>query len=427
MTNIQDWLEAVLADSGVAAEWIPAARVFLGIVALMIVAMLAYIITKRFLLQFLNSFFRKTSTKWDDVLAERKTFDNLAHIIPAMIVRFAMPALFADYDTLRPFMIKVADVYIIIAGALICISFLKAVEYILSQSPVFVNKPIASYFQLIRIVLYIAMFIIILSILLGRSPMYFLTAFGAMTAIILLIFKDTILGLVASVQISANDVVRVGDWVEMPKFNADGDVIAINLNTVKIRNWDKTITAIPTFYFITDSFKNWRGMQESGGRRIKRSILINVRTIKFVDPETRERFKKYTLISDFVSERQSEIEQYNTVAGIDTSQLINGRRMTNIGVFRRYVEYYLKQHKGIRQDMTVMVRQLPSDDRGLPIEIYCFTNTTAWLEYESIQSDIFDHLFAAAGWFGLEVFQQPAGSDFLNAFQHQDIKSDTPS
>lgn len=418
MTEIHDWLEVLLFDAGVAAEWIPALRLLLGSVALVIVAMLTYLITKRFLIQYLNAFFRKTAVKWDDALAERKTFDNLAHIIPAIVVRIAMPALFADFETLRPFMIKVADVYIIISGALICISFLKAVEHMLSVSPVFVNKPIASYFQLIRIVLYIAMFIIILSILIGRSPMYFLTAFGAMTAIILLIFKDTILGLVASVQISANDVVRVGDWVEMPKFNADGDVIAINLNTVKVKNWDKTITAIPTFYFITDSFKNWRGMQESGGRRIKRSILVNVRTIKFVDPETREQFKKYSLISDFVSERQLEIESYNAVASIDTSQLINGRRMTNIGIFRRYVENYLKQHKGIRQDMTVMVRQLASDDRGLPIEIYCFTNTTAWVEYEIIQSDIFDHLFAAAGWFDLEIFQQPAGSDMAAMLQN---------
>ena len=418
MANVQDWLETLLFDAGVASEWIPTLRVLFGMVALTIITLLAYIITKRFLVQFLNAFFRKTRVKWDDVLAERKTFDNLAHIIPAIVVRMAMPSLFSDFDSLRPLMIKVADVYIIIAGALICISFLKVVEHVLSQSAVFVNKPLASYFQMVRIVLYIALFIIILSILIGRSPMYFLTAFGAMTAIILLIFKDTILGLVASVQISANDVVRVGDWVEMPKFNADGDVVAINLNTVKIRNWDKTITAIPTFYFITDSFKNWRGMVESGGRRIKRSVLLNVRTIKFVDPDSRERFKKYALISDFVSERQTEIETYNSVAGVDTSQLINGRRMTNIGVFRRYVENYLKQHKGIRQDMTVLVRQLPSDDRGLPIEIYCFTNTTAWLEYESIQSDIFDHLFAAADWFDLEVFQQPAGSDIAFMLQN---------
>ncbi len=417
MIDVKQTLESLLANAGIASEWIPTIRIFFGVVILVFIAIIAYFITKRFLLHFLNLFFRKTKVKWDDVLAERGTFNNLAHIIPAIIVRMATPALFTDFETLQPFMIKIADVYILIAAVLIGISFLKAVEYILSQSPAFVNKPIASYFQLLRIVLYIAMFIIILSVLIGRSPMYFLTAFGAMTAIIILIFKDTILGLVASVQISANDVVRVGDWVEMPKFNADGDVIAINLNTVKVRNWDKTITAIPTFYFITDSFKNWRGMEESGGRRIKRSILFSVRTIKFVDPETRERFKKYTLISDFISSKEQEIEEYNSQFGVDTSQLINGRRLTNIGVFRRYVESYLKQHKRIRQDMTVLVRQLPSDDLGLPIEIYCFTDTTAWLEYESIQSDIFDHLFAAAEWFGLDVYQQPAGSDIRLAIE----------
>lgn len=415
MILLQQGLETLLSDLGFATNWIPLVRLLIGIVAVLLAATIAYLITKRFVLQIINSFFRKTSFSWDDILAERQTFNNLAHIIPAIIIRMSIPFVFIDYPAVQPFMLKIADVYILIATTLIAISFLKAIESVLSHSPVFANKPIASYFQLVRILLYIAIFIIILSVLVGRSPMYFLTAFGAMTAILLLIFKDTILGLVASVQISSNDVVRVGDWVEMPKFNADGDVIAINLNTVKVRNWDKTITAIPTFYFITDSFKNWRGMQESGGRRIKRSILLNVRSIKFVNPETRERFKKYTLINEYVTERQKQIEDHNTTFGVDTSQLINGRRMTNIGVFRNYIERYLKQHPGIRQDMTVMVRQMPSDDRGLPIEIYCFTNTIYWIEYESIQSDIFDHLFAAASWFDLELFQQPAGSDIISA------------
>jgi miniconductance mechanosensitive channel len=225
-----------------------------------------------------------------------------------------------------------------------------------------------------------------------------------MTAIILLIFKDTILGFVASVQMSANDIVRVGDWVEMPKFNADGDVIAINLNTVKVKNWDKTVTTIPTYYFITDSFKNWRGMHESGGRRIMRSLFINVQTIKFVNPEEREQYKKYYLLTDFIIKRQEEIEHFNTEHNFDTSELINGRRMTNIGVYRHYIVSYLKNHKQIRQDMTLLVRQLPIQDRGIPIEIYCFTKTTAWIEYEGIQADIFDHLVAAAGFFDLEIF-----------------------
>jgi miniconductance mechanosensitive channel len=265
--------------------------------------------------------------------------------------------------------------------------------------------------QLIRIILYIAAGILILSILMGKSPTYFLTAFGAMTALIMLIFKDTILGLVASVQMSANDMVRIGDWVEMPKFNADGDVIAINLNTVKVQNWDKTVTSIPTYYFITDSFKNWRGMKESGGRRIKRALFINAASIKFVDPDMRERFLSYQLLEDYLVSRQKEIDAFNKKQKVDTSVLINGRRMTNIGVFRHYVENYLRNHKDIRKDMSLMVRQLSIEDRGVPIEIYCFTKTTVWTEYEEIQSDIFDHLMAAVSFFDLEIFQQPSGSD----------------
>jgi len=415
MQEIREWLDTLLVDAHIADEWMPWVRLLILITGLLIVSSLAFWVTKRVVVKIIYSFFQKTRVTWDDILAEHRTFDKLAHMIPALIVRGSVPMIFADFEWIQPFMIKVADVYIMVAATFIVLSFLKAGEFLLSQSAVFEGKPIASYFQLIRIVLYIALFIIILSILIGRSPIYFLSAFGAMTAILLLIFKDTILGLVASVQISANDVVRVGDWVEMPKFNADGDVIAINLHTVKIRNWDKTITAIPTFHFMSESFRNWRGMQESGGRRIKRAIFINLRSVKFVDPEMRERFKKYALIADFVSERQQEIEEYNRKEGFDTTQLINGRRMTNVGVFRKYVENYIRNHKSIRKDMTILVRQLPISEHGLPIEIYCFTNTTAWVEYEAIQSDIFDHLLAAVEWFDLEIFQQPAGSDITNA------------
>ncbi len=232
-----------------------------------------------------------------------------------------------------------------------------------------------------------------------------------MTALIMLIFKDTILGLVASVQMSANDMVRIGDWVEMPKFNADGDVIAINLNTVKVQNWDKTVTSIPTYYFITDSFKNWRGMKESGRRRIKRALYMDAASIKFVDPDMRERFLSYQLLEDYLVSRQKEIDAFNEKQNIDTSVLINGRRMTNIGVFRNYIENYLRNHKDIRKDMALMVRQLSIEDRGIPIEIYCFTKTTIWTEYEEIQSDIFDHLMAAVAFFDLDIFQQPSGSD----------------
>src|SRR5690606_20557671 len=395
MEDIRKWIEGLLRDAGVAADWIPYLRLMVLLVLLAIILYVSFLITRRYFIRYLHAFFKQTSATWDDVLADNKTFENLAHIVPAVIVKIFAPILFRDFDEMLPVVDKMIDIYLVIVGMMVFVSILRAAEYLLQQSQAFMHKPIGSYFQLGRILLYIATGITVISLLLDESPLVLLGAFGAMTAIILLIFKDTILGVVASVQISSNDMVRVGDWIEMPKFNADGDVIAINLHTVKVRNWDKTITTIPTYYFITDSFKNWRGMRESGGRRIKRTILINMRSIRFVDPETRERYKRFYLIRDYITQRQAEIERYNEEHDFDTSELINGRRMTNIGVFRRYAEAYLRNHKGIRQDMTLLVRHLAIEDKGLPLEIYCFTNTVVWAEYESIQADIFDHLLAA--------------------------------
>lgn len=422
MHDLRNWIEDLLSSAGMPDNWVPYFRLLVLVILLGIVAYGSLIITRRFVIRYLHAFFKRTSATWDDVLADNKTFENLAHIVPAALIKNFAPVMFRDFDQILPIVVKLIDSYLVIVLMLVLISILRAVEYILQQSRDFTHKPIGSYFQLVRILLYIATGVTILSMLLGKSPLVFLSAFGAMTAIILLIFKDTILGLVASVQISSNDMVRVGDWIEMPKFGADGDVIAINLNTVKVRNWDKTITTIPTFYFITDSFKNWRGMQESGGRRIKRSLFINVRSIKFVDPETRERYKRYYLITNYVTERQRQIEEFNEANSFDTSELINGRRMTNVGVFRHYAEEYLKANKRIRQDMSLMVRHLAIEDRGLPIEIYCFTNTIRWTEYEEIQADIFDHLIAATAHFDLEIFQQPSGSDIISAVEGLGVK-----
>ncbi len=350
------------------------------------------------------------------MFAETRAFDKLAHIVPAVLVLLMAPVVFADFGQVLPFIIKLSEAYLIIVSMTVFFAILKVSEFGLSRHPAFNDKPLTSYFQLIRILLYIVTLILVLSVLLGKSPIYFLSAFGAMTAILLLVFKDTILGLVASVQMSSNDMVRVGDWVEMPKFNADGDVIDINLNTVKVQNWDKTITTIPTYYFITDSFKNWRGMQETGGRRIKRAIYVDAYSVKLVDPEVREKFKKYQLVRDHVETRQQEIEDYNERNNIETSVLINGRRMTNLGVFRKYIENYLRNHPKIKQDMTIMVRQLATENKGIPLEIYCFTDTTAWAEYETIQSDIFDHLYSTASFFDIEIFQEPGGKDFAGLF-----------
>lgn len=418
ITYFEHWVDSILIQTGVSSDWVIYLRLVIFLAMLFLVSAIAFFITRKIIIRYIYKWVKKSAIEWDDLLADRNVLHNFAHIVPAIIVRLTTPTIFGDFAFLIPLVIKITDVYLIIVAMMIVLAFLKVGEIVLSSLPSFRNKPLTSYFQLIRIIIYITTAISALSVILGKSPVYFISAFGAMTAIVLLVFKDTILGLVASVQISSNDMVRVGDWVEMPKFNADGDVIAINLNTVKVQNWDKTITTIPTYYFITDSFKNWRGMVQSGGRRIKRALYVNAQTIRFVDADMREQYKKYHLIAGFIEDRQHEIDTYNQSNNIDTSVLINGRRMTNIGVFRKYTELYLQKHPQIRKDMTILVRQLATETSGIPLEIYCFTSTTAWSEYEAIQSDIFDHLFSAAPHFGLEVFQQPSGTDITRAI-HQ--------
>lgn len=418
---IEDQTELLITSLGISAEWAVYCRLLLFIIFLVTISSLAFFITKRVFIHYLYKIFRKTSFTWDDLFADTRAFDNLAHIVPAVFVLIMAPVIFSDFEQILPFVIRLTDAYLIIVSMTVFFAVLKVGEYSLSRHPAFKDKPLTSYFQLVRILLYIVTIILVLSAILDKSPIYFLSAFGAMTAILLLVFKDTILGLVASVQMSSNDMVRVGDWVEMPKFNADGDVIDINLNTVKVQNFDKTITTIPTYYFITDSFKNWRGMEQSGGRRIKRAIFIDVNSVKLVDAEMREKYKKYQLINDYIENKQKEIEEYNNKKQIDTSVLINGRRMTNLGVYRKYIENYLKNHPSIRQDMTIMVRQLANESRGVPLEIYCFTNTTDWGDYEVIQADIFDHLYSTAIFFGLDIFQEPSGKDFAATFNKNNV------
>jgi len=415
---IENWVDTLLVSAGVSEEWAIYLRLLTLLIALTIISAIGFYSTKKIVIAYFYKLVRKSPVKWDDLLADREVFNNFAHVVPAVFVRILAPTIFNDFESVLPFIIKLTDVYLIIVGMTIVIALLKVAEFAFSSLDAFKDKPLTSYFQLIRILFYITTAIFVFSILLGKSPVYFLSAFGAMTAILLLVFKDTILGLVASIQMSTNDMVRVGDWIEMPKFNADGDVLAINLNTVKVQNFDKTITTIPTYYFVTDSFKNWRGMVHSGGRRIKRSIFVDTNSIRFVDSETRVELKKIHLIKNFIATRQDEIEAFNSKHSIDTSVLINGRRLTNIGVFRNYIELYLKSHPSIKKDMTVMVRQMASEDKGIPLEIYCFTNTTDWLNYESIQSDIFDHLFSAASYFDINLFQQPSGKDISAAVQH---------
>lgn len=382
------------------------------LIGLIIICTIVWIIAKKVILSGLNSFFMKTKVTWDDHLVENRVFDKLAHIVPALVVNFAAPYVFGDFPQAVPVVIVLTDIFII--GVIIWSvnSVITSLSDILGSIEQLKDKPIVSYAQLIKIIVYFIGGILILSLAFGKNPFYFLSAMGAMTAVILLIFKDTILGFVASIQMSVYDMVRVGDWVSMPKYEADGDVVSINLNTVKVQNWDRTITTIPTYAFISDSFKNWRGMSDSGGRRIKRAIRIKISSIRFCDENLVERFKKLHLISEYVQEKESEIKEYNFTHKIDKTSLVNGRHLTNVGIFRIYAERYILNHPKINTQMTTMVRQLEATETGLPIEIYCFSADKAWVKYEQIMSDIFDHLFAALPEFDLEVFEEPTGKDF---------------
>lgn len=357
----------------------------------------------------INQVASKTKTYWDDALVHHHFFRKLAYLVPWMFLLAFTPLLLEDFAAFKPYVIRVIDVAIIVSIMQAVIAFLGATEEMLRRKEHLKDKPIGSYIQLVKVIAYIIFAVVILSVALDKSPIYFFSAMGAMTAIVVLVFKDTILGFVASIQIAANDMLREGDWVTMQKYGADGDVEQINLTTVKVRNFDKTITTIPTYAFIADSFKNWRGMSESEGRRIKRSISIHIESIKFCDEKMLKRFHKFQLLNEYLHNKESEIKLFNDENSVDTSELINGRRLTNVGVFRKYIELYLKNNTNINSQMTCMVRQLAPKETGLPIEIYSFSSDKNWVNYEAIMADIFDHLLAVIEHFELQVFQSPTG------------------
>ncbi|TXC78520.1 mechanosensitive ion channel family protein [Luteibaculum oceani] len=368
--------------------------------------------TKKIIQNGLAKLVARTSTNWDDIFYKRKTFSWLSNIIPALLFQALVGFIFKDFPSWHHHVYDITSAYIIFVVVATLNSVISAIKEIMEDSDNFKDKPIDSYIQLGRIILFFIGGILIISTLLGKSPFVFLGAMGALSAVLLLIFKDTILGFVASIHISVNDMVRVGDWVSMEKYGADGDVLEINLATVKVKNWDLTITTIPTYAFVSDSFKNWRGMTEGGGRRIKRSVYIDKTSIHHVSNEQIEKFKEIKLLNEFLDNRLKEIEDYNKERGIDISNGVNGRRMTNIGVFRYYVEFYLKQHPQINTDMTCMVRQLQATPNGLPLEVYAFCKDKRWVEFEAISADIFDHIFSVAKHFEIRFFQNPSGNDF---------------
>ena len=426
---MQDFLSDIVAN-----DWLRAAG---GLVALTILAWAANLVTRRVFLGLVHRLASRTRSTWDDRISERWVFHRLANVAPALVtyagIAWALgvgPGTLADVaaadlqSTSRETLMlagatlvrRVSLAWVVVAlttaigGLLNALNDIYAETYTESG-----NRPIKGYLQVISLFLYVAAGIVVISILADRSPVVFLSGLGALTAVLMLVFRDTILSLVASVQIMSDDMIRIGDWVEMPQANADGDVVDIALHTVKIQNWDKTISAIPTHKFISESFKNWRGMSESGGRRMKRAIHLDMNSIHFLSDEEVARLSRFEFLHDYLQAKRKNLEVANAreVAGDDV--IPDRRRLTNVGTFRAYVRHYLGGHPKIHQGMTLLVRQLQPGAQGLPLEIYCFSNDTNWANYEALHADIFDHLIASLPEFGLRAFQEPSGSD-LKAF-----------
>jgi len=384
-------------------------------VATLIVLLLsvtANFVAKRYILSSLTYFISRSKTKWDDAILRQRVPNRLAQLAPALIIYVLSPIALEGMEGTLAFIRGATLIYMIIILMLALDSALNAVEEIYRSFRASKEIPIKGFIQITKIALYFLSAIFIISILMNKTPLYLLSGIGALTAVLMLIFRDAILGFVAGIQLAANRMVANGDWIEMPNYGADGDVLEVTLTTVKVQNWDKTVTTIPTYALISESFKNWRGMQESGGRRIKRAVNIDISSIRFCDEEMLERFEKIQYISEYIDTKKHELEEFNKVTNVDNTSLANGRRMTNVGSFRAYVQAYLLNHPMINKEMTFLIRQLAPTEYGLPIEIYVFSKDKVWANYEAIQADIFDHILAVVPEFGLRVYQNPSGNDF---------------
>jgi len=403
-----DWFR----DMGASLANATILREVFWVIVILILAVLSFYITRYFIIKAVHILVVRTKTRWDDILAEKRVFVKLAYLAPAITINFLTSYVLSDFEFLNRIIQIITSIYIIIIILSVVNAVLNAFNEIYNTYEIAKEKPIKGYIQVAKIFTYIIAAVIIITVLIGKNNFGWVAGFGAFSAVLMLVFKDPILGFVGGIQLTANNMVRLGDWIEMPKYGANGTVIDISLTTVKVQNWNKTITTIPTYTLVTDYFKNWRGMDESGGRRIKRSINLDMNSIKFCTGEMLERFKKIEYVSDYVEKTEQVLSEYNEKKNIDNEILVNGRRQTNIGVFRAYLKGYLRNHPKINTRMTFLVRQLDPGPEGIPIEVYVFSNDQEWANYEDIQSDIFDHILAVIPEFDLQVFQQPTGRDF---------------
>ena len=405
MLKIKHYIYDLLIERGLSETSAKYLNMLALLVALLVAAFIIDFITKRVLWRFSTGIAKSTKTNFDDILLSNKLPRNIAHIIPLVILIEFVPQVFSDFDYTENIIEKTLKVIAIFLTLRIIKSFFYSLRDYLKTLPRYKDKPVYSFIQVVMIFLWILAVFSIFAIVTGISFIQFFAGIGTASAIIVLVFRDTILGFVASIQVTVNDMVRIGDWITFEKYGADGDVIEITLATVKVQNWDKTITTIPTYALISDSFKNWRGMMASGGRRIKRSVIIKTSSIKFLSDQDIERFKKIELVTNYLNKQSEEIRKHNTEKGVDKSVLINGRNLTNFGVFRKYLITYMENHAAINKDMTLMVRQLEPTSQGIPMEIYAFSSDIRWQNYEYIMADIFDHVLASVNYFDLEIYE----------------------
>jgi len=377
----------------------------------LVLGIIIYYITKYIIIRVIKRIALKTASNWDDALLEHKVFQRMVLLIPGIFIYQSIPVTVDGFPGFIAAALKLTHLYIIIVFLLIINAFLNAVYAMYQKSELARFHPLKGYMQIGKIIVSIVVFLLILSLLFNQSPLYLLTGLGAFSAVLLLIFKDPILGLVGGIQLSANDMVRQGDWISMPNSGAEGTVLEISLTTVKVQNFDNTISTLPTYSLVSESFQNFRGMEDSGVRRLKRSISIDMSSVKFCTREMLDRFRKITILRDYIDRTEAELEKYNRENDIDNSVFVNGRRQTNIGVFRAYLEEYLAHHPRVDKKSDLLVRQLQPNSAGIPIEVYAFTLETGFIRYEKVQSDIFDHLLAIVPQFELRVFQSPTGED----------------
>ncbi len=407
--SIFNELRKLLLEQGLTGGALIYSYFMIGLISVTLFLFITIFVTRQVFIGVVKS--AKTKSDWQQALYEFRVFRAFALIFGAYIIYNAVPYLFIDFKNWFFYALIFSKIYVVLATLFAINAFLNALVSIMESSRKYADKPIRSYKQVAKIVIYIFGFVLILSIILNQSLLYIFGGFGAVTAVFILVFRDPILGFVASVQMSAIDLVRVGDWITVEKYGADGEVTEINLTTIKVRNWDKTVTIVPSYAIVSESFKNWRAMEESEGRRIKRHINIKISSIKFCDEELIGRLQSIDFLKDYLQETQLQIEQFNAENTVNPNNLVNGRHMTNIGTFRVYAEKYLESNPSINTDLTFMVRQLQATENGLPIEIYVFSKEKGLKKFEEVAADIFDHLLAAVPYFDLEIFQSPSGSD----------------